>query len=293
MVSCTYRIGLFSILFILVSGGTGLAASMGEQGTIQIPVNRESIHHAGTLGKGTYTLCKHMEKWTGSGLLTTGEDTCSSNLSNTRYQEDVGVHMKEPSIIEGNPHQLKFNAAEYSQCLFTSQTVVPSLEKHCQTLGVPWLHPSTEISAIQETFPSLYEFELPVKEWHHNGIDRSNVSFSDRQFNRNASSVFAEGHKDVRSSHDSASLEVLAFQQEEGTRSLVFWAPDHQVEVSNTMTKFIPKAPVQTRNVEWSDLLYLFLLLLLLPDYQKWRSLLGKVWEKDPGKGKKGIAFST
>ena len=73
-------------------------------------------------------------------------------------------------------------------------------------------------------------------------------------------------------------LEFLGIQPP-NTRDLTFADSTYLVEVSDTLTRFIPAASLATKNIEFRDILVLVFLLLLLPDYKKWRNLFGSAFE--------------
>jgi len=125
-------------------------------------------------------------------------------------------------------------------------------------------------SMVPGTFQSLYEFELPEQKFQRETVGGMQVSYSGQQLTRYRGPVGSDWSAISTGSTMAPLMQLLlSLFPEPGLRNLGVTEAGYQLEVSDTMTRFLPKLPIPTRRVELGDLIPFLLLLFLLPDYKK------------------------
>ena len=261
------RSGLLRILLVLFGALAGYAAPLPDrEGT----TTNQATHEV-------FSACKDMAISAYAVKMVPWQETCRPTLS-THARSEVGFQHYHPDFVWGDMFSQSQLTDDSLQCLSNTSTGKSDLKKICNIMGMPWINTVTGIPTLSETFQSLYEFDLPEREFQKDAVSGLALSYQSRQFLTYGGTVSSDWSRILAASNMSSSMQLLPLQ-DQNLRNLAFWDSGYQLEVSDTVTRFIPKLAIHTRSLELGDLVALLLFLLLLPDYKKLRSLFTNVWE--------------
>lgn len=252
--------GLLSIILVVVESLTALAAPLAQGEGIRTGQTRPEAFRA----------CKNIEISTYAVTMDSWEEVCRPTLS-TNTRSEVGLRLYHSAVVWGDTFshaQLKVD--DSTPCLSRTKSGLSDLKYVCRAVGMPWINSVAGISTISETLQSLYEFVLPEEEFQKETFRGMELSYAGKQFLRYRGTVLSD-RSEISTVPQMATIMqlLLSLFPEQGLRNLGLSESSYQIEVYDTLTRFIPILSTQTRRVELGDLLPLLLLLLLLPNYKQ------------------------
>jgi len=268
MAGLLLKSGLLSIMFVLVGSLVGYAAPLTDRDGMAPSQTTNSVSRA----------CMDMGMSAYAAKMVFRREPCQATLSTTT-QSKLGVQLYHPDGVWGDKFsQAQLMVNEFFPCLSRTKSGTSNLQNSCNVMGMLWINSFASIGIISETFHSLYEFVLPEGALQKDSVGREKLAHPGRQFGPYRGTVLSNRSSNEHVFNILSIMELLGYQ-DQGLRNLAFWETQYQVEVFDTITRFIPKVSINTRKVELEDVIALCLLLFLLPDYKKLHSLFGTVWK--------------
>ena len=260
--------GLLSIMLVVLAGTlTGHAAPLAE---------REGIAN-GKTSHEVFDACKDIGTSANSNKIVSWQEMCRSTLLPTNHLGSSYSSFHHDLLVGDIAHQVQIKSDESVKCLGESRASSAVPGNNCISIGVPGVISLAGTPMISDSFQSLYEFELPEFESQWRDSRKVFLPYKGRVYPIYSENIVTDQNRFSRDAGVPLNMQLLALQREE-SKNLSFWDYDYQIEVSDTLTRFIPKSNLVSRSVEMGDLIPVLLLGLLLPDYRKLRFLLGGIF---------------
>ena len=259
--------GLLSIILVLLTGTlTGYAAPLAEGEGI-------ATNHT---SHGALDACRDVGTPTNSNKMVSWQEMCRPTLLINDHLRSSLPSFHRDLLVGDMSQNAQVNSFSSVHCFAESRTGTSAPGNNCISIGLPGVISLAGTPMISDTFQSLYVFELPEFEFQGRESSEVVLPYKRRTHSRYSENIVADQNVYSLDGDVAPNIQLLALQREE-FRKLVFWDYDYQIEVSNTLTRFIPKN-LSTRNLDVGDLIAVLLLALLLPDYRKLRLFWGSVF---------------
>lgn len=262
-----WRSGLLSITLVVLFGSLpAYGAPLAEQ------MELISSHTPSGIFEG----CKDIGETVNFSKVAFWQENCRP----TQLKEDRSLAKPRNfhhDLLSGDmvyPRNVKYDKS--INCFGESMLGASGMVNNCISNGGFGVISLTNTPILSETIQSLYEFELPHMESRGRKSSEVVLAYNGSPHPRHLDSIVTDLNGFIQDGSVTPNVQLQALQQKE-FKQLVFWEYDYQIQVLDTVTRFIPKT-LSIRNVEIGDLLALLLLLLLLPDYKRFRILLGDVF---------------
>jgi len=258
--------GLLSIILVLLSGTlTGYAAPLAErEGRIPSHPLHEVID-----------VCKDLGTPANSNKMVLWQKMCRPTLL-TNDPSGLSLPSFHHDLLMGGMFlQAKVKLDESIHCFADSKAGAIGPSNNCISIGAPEGSSLAGSPMIADTGQSLYEFKLPDLEFQGGESTEAVLPYRGSPYQKFSESIITDQDGFTQDAGITPNMQLLELQREEFGK-LVFWDYDYQIEVSDTLTRFIPKN-LSTRNFDVGDLIAVLLLALLLPDYKKLRQFWGSV----------------